>query len=254
MQAWIEMTDPRLTLALREMPATRVAMTMNWRDLLFLHYSCDPGPIQDMLPPGLTVDTFPDASGTERAWIGLVPFRMEAVCPNGMPRIRPCADFPETNVRTYCHFEGRDPGVWFFSLDAANPVACAYARLRYRLNYREATMSVDKSGDIIRYVSKRWRRPLGSNRVDCELGPELGPATPGTLEFFLIERYLLYSYKKGQLFKGQVFHPPYELRSVESFAASSGLIEANGLDGQAFSHAIFSDGVDVQAGAVVRVA
>ena len=38
-------------------------------------------------------------------------------------------NFHETNVRTYVHLDGRDPGVWFFSLDAANPVVVTAATL-----------------------------------------------------------------------------------------------------------------------------
>src|SRR3954468_22728434 len=113
------MIDPELTLQLRTMPPTRIVMHMTWRDLLFLHFACPPEEIQALLPNGLTVDTYPDSTGEEKAWVGLVPFRMENTAPRGIPRIPGCSDFPETNVRTYCHAAGRNPGVWFFSLDAA---------------------------------------------------------------------------------------------------------------------------------------
>ena len=36
--------------------------------------------------------------------------------------------FHETNVRTYVHAKGKDPGVWFYSLDAANSIAVRAAR------------------------------------------------------------------------------------------------------------------------------
>ena len=62
-------------------------VNQRWRDLTFLHYSIHPEPIQALLPPGLTVDTFPDASGMERAWIGLVPFRMQGIHYEGRPAI-----------------------------------------------------------------------------------------------------------------------------------------------------------------------
>lgn len=247
------MTDPALTLALRNMAATKVAMAMSWRDLLFLHYACDPEEIQEILPRGLTVDTFPDESGQERAWIGLVPFRMEGVRPRGMPPFPPCEDFPETNVRTYCHVDGRDPGVWFFSLDAANPFACAFARRFFNLNYRHARMKVNRANDEVRYESSRFGNPHAENRARCRIGGDRGPAQVGTLEFFLVERYLLYSFKDGALFKGQVFHPPYRLRDVEEYEASGSLIEVNGLKARPFTHAVFSEGVDVSGGRLVRI-
>jgi uncharacterized protein YqjF (DUF2071 family) len=247
------MTDPALTIELRNMPATRVGMTMRWRDLLFLHYPYDPEAIQKLLPKGLTVDTYPDATGKEMAWIGLVPFRMEGVHPKGFPRIKPCEGFPETNVRTYCHKDGKNPGVWFFSLDASNPFACVFARQFFHLPYKEAKMSVDRNGDEVHYESSRCCQSDAVNSVHCRVGAEIGRAEPGTLEFFLVERYLLYSYNLERLFTGQVFHQPYPLQKVEEFTASSGLIKADGLDPLPFTHALFSPGVDVSAGRLARV-
>ncbi len=46
-------------------------------------------------------------------------------------------------MRTYVHRRGRDPGVWFFSLDAANPVAVAIARATFGLPYFHARMCVE---------------------------------------------------------------------------------------------------------------
>jgi uncharacterized protein YqjF (DUF2071 family) len=247
------MTDPSLTLHLRNQAPGKVALDMRWRNLLFLHFAYDPAAIQMLLPEGLTVDTYPDAAGQEMAWIGLVPFEMLSVHPRRLPRIRQCADFPETNVRTYCHVEGEGPGVWFFSLDAANPFACAVARRFYALNYQEARMSVNRINERVHYESRRWRPPRAGNSVHCVLAEETGPAEPGSLEFFLVERYLLYSWRRGVLFRGQVHHSPYRLRKVESFSAASDLLEANGLEPQPFSHAVFSDGVDVAAGRIERV-
>lgn len=247
------MLDPELTLAIRNRPPSRVAISMSWRDLLFLHFPMDPYDVQQMLPKGLTVDTFPDENGLERAWIGLVPFRMEGVRPRGVPTIRACSDFPETNVRTYCHSGGEDPGVWFFSLDAANPAACAWARAFFGLNYREAKMSVSRAGDRVDYASRRWWPPHAESRSTCLLGAELGQATPGTLEFFLVERYLLYSQRGGRLHRGQVFHAPYRLREVPEWDSTPGLITANGFVARPFIHAVFSSGVDVVAGRMERV-
>ena len=51
-------------------------MYQSWENLLFLHWTVDPGIIQQTLPPGLTVDTF---SG--RAWLGIVPFFMRGIRP-----------------------------------------------------------------------------------------------------------------------------------------------------------------------------
>ena len=98
-------------------------MRQKWRELLFLHWPVPPEALRPLVPPQLELDLF---EGT--AYVGLVPFTMTGVRPVGLPPVRGLSSFHETNVRTYVHREGRDPGVWFFSLDAANRVAVALAR------------------------------------------------------------------------------------------------------------------------------
>ncbi len=216
-------------------------MYQRWRSLLFLHFPCTPEEIQKLLPPGIEVDTFPDQNGVEQAWVGLVPFRMEGVRLRGTPF--PMA-FPETNVRTYVRHQGKTPGVWFFSLDASNAFACRVARRFFNLPYHEAEMSVVESGDNRAYRSRRLSD--GANLdIQATFGERLEDAKPGTLDFFLIERYLLYAYRGGRLFTGQVVHPPYPLRSATVQQVSNGIVSANGIEPKPFIHAIASDGVDV---------
>ena len=47
---------------------------------------------------------------------------MTGVRPVVLPAVPGLSNFHEVNVRTYVH-RGQDPGVWFFSLDAANALA-----------------------------------------------------------------------------------------------------------------------------------
>jgi len=78
--------------------------------------------VAPLLPPGLTLDT-----RDGKAWIGVVPFLMSKVAPRCCPPIPKLSRFLELNVRTYVTHGGK-PGVWFFSLDAENPVAVRVAR------------------------------------------------------------------------------------------------------------------------------
>src|SRR4051812_19283047 len=98
-------------------PSGRTVMRQNWSDLLFLHWEVPVEALRLLLPPGVELDTFEG-----RAYVGLVPFTMTGVRPTLLPAFPPLSNFHETNVRTYVHFQGRDPGVWFFSLDAANSI------------------------------------------------------------------------------------------------------------------------------------
>ena len=157
-----------------------------------------------------------------RAWVGLVPFRMEATRPSWLPR-RAALDFLETNLRTYVHRNG-EPGVFFFSLEASSWLAVRAARLMWGLPYQHAEMHAERDEDRVVYHSGRIddeRAP----RLDVtyDIGEELGPSAVGTLEHFLLERYYLFVEKRGRPLKGQVHHTPYPARRAKTsrFTTSS---------------------------------
>ena len=104
------------------LPTAPWVMRMSWHDLCFLHWRVDEPALAPLLPAGLELQTFDGA-----AWIGVVPFHMTDLSPRGVPRIRRFADFAELNVRTNVTAGGK-PGVWFFSLDATQPLAVRVAR------------------------------------------------------------------------------------------------------------------------------
>lgn len=79
------------------------------------------------VPAALALDEFDG-----QAWLGIVPFRMSNVSPRGVPALPWISAFAELNVRTYVSAQGK-PGVFFFSLDAANALAVAAARTFFHL-------------------------------------------------------------------------------------------------------------------------
>lgn len=225
-------------------------MRQSWRDLLFLHYPCDPEEIAPLLPEGVQPDTFPDEDGVERAWIGLVPFLMTGVRWAFAPPVPGTHTFPETNVRTYVRFEGGGPGVWFLSLDAANRLAAAIGRAAFALPYFPSRMSIQKNDGRILYVGARRGADY---RIEIAPGAPLPKPEPGSLEFFLVERYLLYAARGDRLWSGRVFHRPYDLRNVEVLGCEETLVRAAGLHPQPFVHRVFSDGPDVEIFSLRRV-
>ncbi|HEX8372431.1 MAG TPA: DUF2071 domain-containing protein [Chthoniobacterales bacterium] len=230
-------------LALRERPAARCVMRQVWRELLFLHWRYEPGEIQRLLPPGLTVDCFDGA-----AWVGIVPFFMCGVCPVWCPPMPGLSNFLELNVRTYVHDEKGVPGVWFFSLDASNAVAVFLARTFFGLPYYRARMRARATPATLDYWSQRGELP-----PDHFVYQPVGPARfaeAGSLEFFLAERYLLYSYdaKAGRLSSGRVHHRPYPLQDVKVLEHSTHLLAPAGLSQVTtpFDHAVYAREVDVE--------
>ena len=92
-------------------------MAQTWHDLLFAHWRVSAAALRPLVPEGLAIDEF-DGS----AWLAVVPFRMSGVRLRWTLALPWLSVFPELNVRTYVTYKGK-PGVWFFSLDAGNPLA-----------------------------------------------------------------------------------------------------------------------------------
>jgi hypothetical protein len=224
-----------------------------WRSLLFVHWEVPVEILRAVIPPRLEVDTFEG-----RAYVGLVPFEMHEVRPSRfLPAVPTARRFEETNLRTYVHLGGRDPGVWFFSLDASSALAVLGARAFFHLPYWHARMHTERTGDRVSYRSERhWEggSPAGLH-LHYEIGEDLGAAAPGTLEHFLAERYYLYALEgPGVLLRGQVHHTPYPLRRATIVDLQESLVEAAGLERpEERASVLYSPGVDVEVFGLKRV-
>jgi uncharacterized protein len=194
------------------------AMTQRWNDLLFAHWPVPVEELAPLLPHDLVLDTF---NGS--AWLGVVPFWMDRIQMHHSPMIPGANRFPELNLRTYVRQRNSNlAGVYFFSLDAANLAAVAVARLVFRLPYFWSRMSVLHRGDRdFEYKSERLfskpevrfharYRGLGRSRA-------LEQSRPGTIEYFLTERYCLYTVDpRGRLQRGNIHHLPWPLELAEA--------------------------------------
>jgi uncharacterized protein len=230
-------------LAPRERPSCRPAGFQRWRHLLFLHWEMGAEALRPLLPPGLAVDTFEG-----RAYVGVVPFTMRDVRPWFAPSVPGISNFHELNVRTYVHHRGEDPGVWFFSLDAAKSIAVLLARAGWGLPYFRAAMSLEIDGEVVRYASRRrWPEPTPAElEVRYRIGAPLGAAQPGTFEYFLAERYILFAQKGDRLALGRVHHTPYPLQRAEVLELRETVVRAAGLPApEGAPHVLYSPGVDV---------
>ncbi len=198
-------------MSVRARPSARAVMEMQWRDLLFLHWEYPVAVIQATLPAGLQVDTFGG-----KAYLGVVPFFMRNVRPRFVPSVPRLSHFMELNLRTYVHDEAGVPGVWFYSLDANQPLAVKIARRFFHLPYEHAVMESSRTkAGAIRYRSLRAGAATPTV-FEYAAGDVLPEAAPGSLEFFLVERYRLYASAKGRLRRGAV-----SIRRIRSAAPRS---------------------------------
>lgn len=195
------------------MPSAPWVMTQTWHDLLFAHWPVDAAALREKIPAGFEVDEFEG-----QAWVGVIPFHMSHVAPRGVPPLPWISAFPELNVRTYVRVDGV-PGVYFFSLDAANPLAVRVARAIVHLPYHSAAMTVSEQDGWIRYDSRRTSssgppaeflgryRPIGKVQAPMK----------GTLEHFLTERYCLFTVDSGfHACRLDIHHPPWPLQEAEA--------------------------------------
>ena len=245
---------PTLTqrLGARRPGDRKPVMFQSWRNLLFLHWKLPPAVVQERLPPGLFVDEF-DGS----AYVGVVPFFMCGVRPRCLPPVPGLSNFLELNVRTYVHDDQGVPGVWFFSLDANCAPAVWVARTFFNLPYRHAKMSARRSDDGWVDYRSRCRSGNYDGQFRYRGHGEVGEAEPGSLEFFLLERYFLYAHdaKANRLFRGQVAHAPYRFGGAVVEEFDRGVMSGQGIDPgvRDFDHACVASDVAVRIFALEKL-
>jgi uncharacterized protein YqjF (DUF2071 family) len=243
-------------------------MYQSWGKLLFMHWPIDAEILRPLIPAQLSIDTF-----AGQAWIGVVPFTMWGIRASFLPSIPGTSAFHELNVRTYVHYQGV-PGVWFFSLDAASSLAVWGARTFYHLPYFNATMGLAQNQNAIDYSSVRsdagtyahffaangegfsarldsaqfQNLPQAKLEMSWNMGERLPTAEPGSIEFFLTERYCLYSYDRGAVYRSRIFHHPWPLQTASTNSCESTMIESLGIAqprGEPLLHYAESISVDI---------
>jgi uncharacterized protein YqjF (DUF2071 family) len=189
-------------------------MGQTWMDLLFAHWTVEPGALESAVPEQLPLDTLDG-----QAWITVTPFGVRNVRARLTFPVPFVSAFPEINVRTYVRVAGK-PGIYFFSLDADSALAVAAARRFYRLPYFRARMSIERRGPDVHYASQRTApeapAPASFRASYRPLGGTF-QATPGTVEHWLTERYCLYTLDdRRRVLRAEIHHPPWPLQAAEA--------------------------------------
>ena len=193
----------------------------SWRDLLFAHFPVPRQQLAQLVPSPLTLDEYQG-----ECWVGVVPFRMSGVMRRPLPDLPWLSAFPELNVRTYVRV-GERSGVWFLSLDATNALAVWAARRFFHLPYHRARMRLGHRGRGIDYVSER---PGARFRARYAPTSEVYRAAPGSLEYWLTERYCLFAQApSGSILINEVHHLPWPLQQAEAELMENTMLEIHGL-------------------------
>ena len=225
------------------MPQRKSTLYQNWKHLTFMHWKVDAQLLEKHIPKGLEIDLH-DGD----AYIGVIPFIMEKVRPRGLPWVPFISTFGEFNIRTYVTKDGI-PGVLFLTLDAQSRVTCFHAPRSYGLPYRyaKAKVQVHQEG---RYSWSSRRKAGGESLIGTtnSSGP-MEHAVQGSLEYFLFERYSLYTWHKGVLHSAYTHHQPWNYCVANVEVETNTLLESYnlGIDRTLHpEHIHMSPGVNVQ--------
>ncbi len=185
----------------------RWALEMIWRDIGFAHWRADSESLQRRLPANVILDRFEG-----QAWLSVVPFRMTAIHLRDLPVMPGFRDVAEVNLRTYVRVGGK-AGIWFFSLDAVQPIVVHAARLMTALPYFTARIVSHEDAGTIEYRSERTGRPAAGGRFRADYTPPVAfeRARPDSLTAFLHERYRFFARRGNQLVCGEISHEPWTL-------------------------------------------
>ena len=127
------------------------------------------------------------------AWLGMTFFRVRALRPRGGLPLPGISTFLQLNIRTYVRGPDGLSGVWFFTIDASSRLAALGVRRVYHVPAFHARMTLDST------ASGRRRSACGSARRDASSPAATARpgdgfhAEPGSLEWFLTERYRLFA-------------------------------------------------------------
>jgi uncharacterized protein len=221
----------------------RIMGYQRWDEILFVHWPVPASVVRPLVDSRLTIDTFE----SDQAWISATPFTLVGGRLRGLPPLPRVSTFHELNLRTYVHLDGREPGIWFFSLDCASALACVLARAAMALPYHWSDIERSNDGNTSFYECRRRRSAAFFRaRWSTSGGQQCAPAR--SLQDFLLNRFRLYTRHHAQnLVKQAIWHEPWRFYEVDSAEVRENIGLAAGLPrlGTPVT-AQFSTGVDVE--------
>jgi hypothetical protein len=220
-------------------PDSQWLLSQSWDDLLLAHYAMDPPTLRRLVPDALTLDLYDGV-----AWLTVSPFCTSHMRPSGVPPIPGISFFPQMNLRTYVTMQGK-PGLFYFSVDAANLSAVWFARVFFRMPYWQAAIQISgatirarRAGNpqerAIHFRSSRLHGPAAVNgpaKLDVIYSPEgeARQASHGTLDEFLTERYCVYAWNRRKYYRAEVHHQPWSLQPASAEFRANSMAEPFGL-------------------------
>ena len=217
-------------------PDSQWLFSQNWNDGLFTHFAIDPPTLRRLVPEALTLDLYDGV-----AWLTIAASCTSHLRPSGVPPLPGLSFFPQICARTYVTMQGK-PGLYYFSVDAANLSAVWFARIFFRMQYWHSAIQVSGATiqarkpeePSIRFRCSRLHGPAALNgavKFDAVYSPVGEPerARRGSLDEFLTERYCLYSRNGLKFYRTELHHQPWPLQRAAVEIRCNSIAEPLGL-------------------------
>lgn len=185
-----------------EIPKSGWLYYQQWNHVLFFHWAVDAEILKPLIPEGLELDLFED-----KAYISLVPFTMQQIRPRFLPAVSFVSDFHEINLRTYVTKDHK-PGVYFLNIESEKPLATFLSRNLSGLPYEKALIE-RKEG---KYTSSNSFKKFF---LDVDFAIKEAIAEKSEIQNFLTERYALFLERGGRLFRYDIHHLEWKIRTLE---------------------------------------
>ena len=184
----------------------RPMLVADWTDAVFVHFALDPSVLQPHVPFELDLHE-------GKAYVSLVAFTQQRLRPRVGGRLSaalsaPLATHHFLNVRTYVRVGGRR-GIYFLCEWIPNRLAALLGPTLYNLPYRLARLN------YARHPERGFaRHEIGAGEklvfdTSWDVAGPLRPVRPGTLDEFLLERYLAFTWHRGTARCFRVWHDPW---------------------------------------------
>jgi len=213
-----------------------------WRDLLFASWSMPIDKLRAVVPSELEIDSYEG-----RAWVSLVPMRVEGAHFRDISPIPGLEDFCEINLRTYVKL-GDQRGVYFLSIDCGDAVADWLGDKLFGAPFLRANIAMVEQGGEFYFISRRTQSEMPGAAFAAGFRPvgEAFPTSSDPLAQFLLERYFLaLSDKQGSVVRVNIQHPAWSIQKAETEIRANSICSAGGLGlSGAPEHAVYSAGTD----------
>lgn len=177
-----------------------------WRQAVFIHYEVEPGALQPRVP-------FPLHLRHGRAYVSLVAFTLERMRLHGLGTvgrwlIRPFSDHGFLNVRTYVR-AGGETGIYFLAEWLSSRFPVPWGRPMFGLPYHYARLDYRHGGpDIAGRIRNRVGEIAYHARMEEPVRHQASAA--GSLDEFLLERYVAFTWWRGLARRFRVWHEPWQ--------------------------------------------